>query len=245
MARVFNEKEHNARRNEILDCALGLIYSKGYAQMTIQDILDKLHISRGALYHYFDSKEALLEALVLRMGAQAVEAFMPIVQDHHLSALQKFRRYFEASAQWKTAGKAVLISGMRMWYTDANAPIRQKMTSASMKGTPAILEPIIRQGIQEKVFTTRYPKQAAVILTGLVLSVADYVVGLMLSSPTDQATIQEMEAIMAAYFDSVERILGAPEGSLDILERDAFSDWLVEFHPERDIDKLATSADKP
>ena len=104
---------------------------------------------------------------------------------------------------------------------------------------------MIRQGIQEKVFTTRYPKQAAVILTGLVLSVADFVVGLMVSSPIDRATIQEMDAIMAAYFDSVERILGAPEGSLDILERDAFSDWLVEFHPELDTDKLAAGADKP
>ena len=50
MARIFKEEEFNAKRNEILDFSLGLVYSKGYAQMTIQDILDGLHISRGALY---------------------------------------------------------------------------------------------------------------------------------------------------------------------------------------------------
>lgn len=56
MARIVKEEAYNAKRNEILDIALSLVYSKGYEQMTIQDILDGLHISRGALYHYFDSK---------------------------------------------------------------------------------------------------------------------------------------------------------------------------------------------
>jgi AcrR family transcriptional regulator len=127
MARIFKEEEYNAKRNEILDFSLSLVYSKGYAQMTIQDILDGLHISRGALYHYFDSKQALLEALVDRMGKAAVEAFLPILQDPHLSALQKFRRYFEASAQWKNAGKSLIINGLRMWYTEENVIFRQKM----------------------------------------------------------------------------------------------------------------------
>ncbi len=232
MARILKEEEYNTKRNEILDMALSLIYSKGYAQMTIQDILDGLRISRGALYHYFDSKEALLEALVYRMGAAATQAFLPVVQDPGLSAIQKFRRYFEASYQWKTAGKAVILSGLRMWYTDENALIRQKMTAESLKGTPRILEPMIRQGIQEKVFSTRYPAQAAVILAGVALSLTDSIVGLMLSPEINQATLQELEAILAAYFDSVERILGAPAGSLNVFEPGAFNDWLVETRPE-------------
>jgi AcrR family transcriptional regulator len=157
MARILKEEEFSAKRNEILDFALQLVYSKGYAHMTIQDILDGLHISRGALYHYFDSKEALLEALVDRMGLEAVDAFLPILQGPHLTAIQKFRRYFEASAQWKTAGKTLIIGMLRSWYTDDNTIIRQKMTARSIKGTARILEPMIRQGIQEQVFTTRYP----------------------------------------------------------------------------------------
>ena len=49
-------KEPSERRNDILDAARRLIYTKGYEQMTIQDILDELGISKGAFYHYFDSK---------------------------------------------------------------------------------------------------------------------------------------------------------------------------------------------
>jgi len=77
MARIVKEEEYNAKRNEILDMALSLIYSQGYEQMAIQDILDGLHISRGALYHYFDSKQALLDALVDRMGKRCKRFFPP------------------------------------------------------------------------------------------------------------------------------------------------------------------------
>ena len=64
MARAVKEQEYVAKRNGILDAMQRFVYTKGYEQMTIQDILDDLQISKGAFYHYFDSKQAVLEALV-------------------------------------------------------------------------------------------------------------------------------------------------------------------------------------
>jgi len=40
------------------------VYTTGFEQMSVQDILDELKISKGAFYHYFDSKLALLDGLV-------------------------------------------------------------------------------------------------------------------------------------------------------------------------------------
>jgi hypothetical protein len=37
---------------------------------------------------------------------------------------------------------------------------------------------------------------------------------------------------MDAYFETVERILGAPQGSLKVIEADAFKDWLDSSQPE-------------
>jgi AcrR family transcriptional regulator len=226
MARILKEAEYNAKRNEILDYALGLVYSKGYAHITIQDILDGLQISRGALYHYFDSKEALLEALVNRMGRTALDAFLPILQDKHLTAIQKFWRYFEASAQWKSAGKAVILGMLRTWYTDDNTIVRQKMSAQSIKGTASILEPIIRQGMQEGVFSTRYPEQVAETIAGITYGMADSMVGLMIADETTPVTLQKLETLLEAYFDTVERILGAPAGSLKAFDASAFEEWL-------------------
>jgi AcrR family transcriptional regulator len=232
MARIVKEEEYSAKRNEILDVALGLVYSKGYEQMTIQDILDGLQISRGALYHYFDSKQALLEALIDRMGKSAEQTLLPIVQDPDLPALQKFRRYFEASARWKTMQKPMIVSLLRMWYSDENAFIRQKLTAESMRHTARLLELMIRQGIEEKVFTTRFPEQAAVIVAGIQLSLSDTLIGLLLSPGPDQAAFQKAEIIMDAYVDTIERILGVPSGSLKVFEPDAFREWFVEIQPE-------------
>ncbi|MFZ1126945.1 TetR/AcrR family transcriptional regulator, partial [Methanoregula sp.] len=81
MARIVKIEEYNTKRNEILDAALALIYSKGYEQMAIQDILDELKISRGAFYHYFTSKQALLEALIDRTGWESEKILLTIVQD--------------------------------------------------------------------------------------------------------------------------------------------------------------------
>ncbi len=61
MARIVKEEEYAGKRNAILDVAQRLIYTKGYEQMTIQGMLDDLQISKGAFYHYFDSKQAVLE----------------------------------------------------------------------------------------------------------------------------------------------------------------------------------------
>ena len=74
MARILKEEEYTVKRNEILDVAQRLIYTKGYEQMTIQDMLDDLQISKGAFYHYFDSKQAVLEALVERIGRRGAAA---------------------------------------------------------------------------------------------------------------------------------------------------------------------------
>ncbi len=226
MARILKADEYNARRSEILDMARQLIYTKGYEQMTIQDVLDGLHISRGALYHYFASKEALLEALVDRMGQEAVQNLEPIAQDASLTAIQKFRRYFEVSAQWKSAEKDLITSLLRLWFSDENAFIRAQMEAESRRYMAGFFEPVIRQGIAEGAFTTRYPRQVALVIAGVSLSLSDSLIGLLLSPALDRAAVQELEDTLEAYVDMVERILGAPAGSLRVFGPGAFDDWL-------------------
>src|SRR6201995_4440064 len=55
------EKGQEARR-VIVDTATRLFAERGYAAVSIEMVLAACQISRGALYHHFASKEALLEA---------------------------------------------------------------------------------------------------------------------------------------------------------------------------------------
>jgi AcrR family transcriptional regulator len=55
-----------ARPDEVLDAALDLFIEKGFAATRVDDIAQRAGISKGAVYLYFPSKEAILEGLVRR-----------------------------------------------------------------------------------------------------------------------------------------------------------------------------------
>lgn len=61
MPRV-TEAHKVARRQQIIDAAYRCFARKGLNQTTMRDIYDEAELSAGAVYHYFDSKDAIIEA---------------------------------------------------------------------------------------------------------------------------------------------------------------------------------------
>jgi len=227
MPRIVKEDEYAVRRNEILDTAQRLVYTKGFGQMTIQDILDDLKISKGAFYHYFDSKQALLEALIERLQDEADRILVPIAQDAHLSALEKLERYFDTAARWKTAQKTYLLALLRVWYTDDNAIVRQKVYTTAVKRITPLLSAIIRQGIEEGVLTTPFPDQVGEVILSLVQSLGDTYARMLLAPEAESGDLQHIERISAAYSDALERVLGAPSGSVHLVDTATLEEWFA------------------
>jgi AcrR family transcriptional regulator len=218
-------KERTVRRSEILDSAGRLIRSKGYEQMTVQDILDDLRIAKGTFYHYFGSKLALLEAFIERMLGDVDQLVGPIVSDPGLPALKKLQQLFGEIARWKTEQKTVLIALLRIWYTDDNVIVRHKLRATGLKRFAPYLAAIVRQGIAEGVMSTPYPEQAAeiVILIGRGLddALAEY---LLLDDPAIE-TSERIECTIAAYTAAVETILGIPPNSLHFVDTETLDQW--------------------
>jgi TetR/AcrR family transcriptional repressor of nem operon len=233
MARIVKEEEYTARRNEILDVAIQLVYSKGYDKMTIQDILDHLHMSKGAFYHYFDSKVAVLEAVVERMATEQVKPmFLAIVQDPKLPALEKLHQYFYMSTSWKTSNKALLTELMQIWYSDQNALARQKLLKMTVEHLGPIFTEIIKQGVQEGTFSTPYPKVASEVTINLIHDLAYASGQMLLSEEVKQSeNLRQVETLYAAYSDALERVLGAPKGSIQFMAAEALKVWFSSDDP--------------
>jgi AcrR family transcriptional regulator len=227
MTRILKEQKYAVRRNEILDAAQRLVYTKGYEHMTIQDILDDLQRSKGAFYHYFDSKTALLEALTERMMQEAEQIITPIIADPHLSALEKFQRYFDTVARWKTAQKTLLLALLRVWYTDDNAIVRQKVTSSGLKRITPLLTAIIYQGAQEGVFMTPHPDQVCEVAFSIMLGLGDSLAEALLAQKSEKDTLQAMQNTVAAYTDALERVLVAPSGCLQLIDDQMLKEWVT------------------
>jgi AcrR family transcriptional regulator len=227
MPRVVIEKEYAVKRNEILEVAQRLVYTTGYEKMSIQDILDALNISKGAFYHYFDSKQALLDGLVERMLDDAEHVLLPIVEAKDLPAIQKLQHYFASGTRWKTARKTFMLDLMRVWYTDSNAVVRQKQQAASIQRIAPMLAEIVRQGLAEGVFTTTHPDQIGSLIWGLAQGISDQVAEVLLVDTPQPDALQRLEAIIGAYSEALERILGAPPGSLPLADIALLKEWLV------------------
>lgn len=73
MTKPKRSRRPEARPDEILDAALKVFTDKGFAAARVDDVAAAAGVSKGAVYLYFVSKEALFEALVRRF-AQRVAA---------------------------------------------------------------------------------------------------------------------------------------------------------------------------
>jgi AcrR family transcriptional regulator len=226
MARIVKEEERAARRNEIIDAAQRLIFTKGYEQTSIQNVLDELHISKGAFYHYFDSKQTLLEAIILRMSDEAMRLVTPIVRDPNLSALEKFHQYFDTGARWKTARKDFFLSLMEVWYRDDNALLRQRLFATMVEFSSPLFTEIICQGVDEKVFTTAYPDQIAAVVLVLFQGLSDSIIEFILAQALKDEIRRRTEKTIAVYLDAIERVLGAPSHSLKLVDLNMLKEWV-------------------
>ena len=69
------EEHLEARRTQILDAAVACFSRNGFHQTTMQDICGEAGLSPGAVYRYFDSKEAMIGQCCMRGQQEIAMAF--------------------------------------------------------------------------------------------------------------------------------------------------------------------------
>ena len=227
MARIIKEEEYTGKRNAILDVAMRYIATKGYEQMTIQDMLDDLQISKGAFYHYFDSKQAVLMGLVERIGEQAEQLVLPVVSSREMAAQDKLVRFFAVLDQHKRENLDLVFAFLRVWYADENALFRHKLYLARIKRLSPWLSQIIREGVAEGVFTTPYPDQAARIIISLLEDLGYATAEVLVVEEGEVLAFPRIAQIGEATADALERVLGMKPGCLRKSWSEDLSRWQV------------------
>ncbi len=66
-----------ATRDRLIDSARFLFWERGYAGTSMSELLGHAEVNSGSFYHFFDSKEALLRAVL----EQYIELLRPMVVD--------------------------------------------------------------------------------------------------------------------------------------------------------------------
>ena len=225
MARTLDLEKHTVRKEAFVEVAQRLLQTKGYERMSIQDLLEELGASRGAFYHYFDSKQALLEAVVDRITDAALGSVEPVINDSSLTPADKLTRVFADIGRWKTERRALVLSLMEVWMSDENAIFREKIRQRLMTRLVPPLTRIVQQGMAEGTFTARSPQDTAMVLVMLIEGFQNRALELFIARQANRVTYEDAERYFATYLDAFERILGAAPGSITLIDESVLREW--------------------
>lgn len=225
MPRTLDPQVHRVKRDAFLDVAQQLIVTRGYDQMTIQDVLDELETSRGALYHYFDSKQALLDGVVERFAEVGMAGIAPVLDDPSLPALRKLELVFANVARFKAQQKELVLAIMDVWLSDGNAVVREKVRRLSIRLLTPIISRVVRQGVAEGVVTASDPEETARVLVFLILGYQDLAGQQFLARHADTISFDEVKRTFAAVTEAFERLLGVPTGSVALSSEETLRFW--------------------
>jgi AcrR family transcriptional regulator len=225
MARTLNLATHMVRRDAFVEAAQRLMQARGFEQVTIQDLLDELGASRGAFYHYFDSKQSLLEAVVERMVEAGLGAVAPVVDGPDLGAIPKLQGVFTGIGRWKTEQKALVLALLQVWMSDDNAIVREKLRHGLSGRLAPLLSRIIVQGEREGVFRAGPPDEAARILVALLVGFQDVAMDLFIRRQSHLIGYDEVISTLDGFTRAFERILGAPAGSIQMTDESVLREW--------------------
>lgn len=169
-------EQKEKRRQDILEKSLDLFVYKGYNGTTIRDIAKKVDMSVGLLFHYFESKQAILEELIkiAQLGVSStVNLFlMPI------SPIECFDKIastiFESFTVYPMTAKIFMLVNQVIMSEWAPESVKQLLHTPSRAIDKSV--PIIIAGQQNGTIKQGDPKALSLAFWGSIQGVAETLV---------------------------------------------------------------------
>lgn len=211
-----NERQTKER---ILHTAFGLFLEKGYENTPIQAIIDAVGIAKGTFYHHYRSKEEMLVSLVEGLTQRVVDAIEPIAQDPQLPAIDKLLKVGQTAWAKKAEsfdGSVLLLA--KQMRSRANRRLNDAIDEISQRWIVPLFSRIIAEGADQGMFRVRHPDLVAQVAVNLLLTFRDQVTDLLIDAVENGSAraVDELIELYRVIEESLERVLGAPTGSLPL-----------------------------
>jgi AcrR family transcriptional regulator len=192
------------KKDQILDTSLQLFMKKGFDATSISDILSQLDIARGTLYYHFESKEAIMDAIIERLLNQVLKKIEKLMTNDSLSQAEKFMGFFASINLTQLTGDEEIVD---YFNQPQNALFHEKSNRLLIQKLAPVLAQIISEGIEAGLFDTPYPAETAeLILVGITGFVDSK------DSPADE---DNMNHRMESFLYNAARMLGLSQSGLD------------------------------
>ena len=142
-----------ARRTQILDAAVRCFARRGYYETTIEDLVTETGLSRGALYLYYPSKEAMYLAISERWGCGLEEAIRARLTPD-LSQASILQIVIEVNGEHVQAEADACRILMEGWNLAYHIPVLAERKAQQQAHSLAALSQLLRAGIEAGEFRT-------------------------------------------------------------------------------------------
>ena len=192
------------KKDQILDTSLQLFMKKGFDATSISDILSQLDIARGTLYYHFESKEAIMDAIIERLLNQVLEKIEKLMTNDSLSQAEKFMGFFASINLTQLTGDEEIVD---YFNQPQNALFHEKSNRLLIKKLSPVLAQIISDGMESGLFDTPFPAETAeLILVGITGFVDSK------DSPVEE---NQTNRRMESFLYNAARMLGMSQSGLD------------------------------
>ncbi|SFH93137.1 DNA-binding transcriptional regulator, AcrR family [Tindallia magadiensis] len=211
------------RKKEFMETALKLFNEKGYDKTTINDIIKAMGVSKGAFYHYFASKEDVIEQISDDYAEWVLKMTGDLADRKDLKAVEKINQLFKTIQGYKRSSDQKRSQIKKVFQNDQNLKLERKILNKLRKQMAVSLEKMIRQGIESKEFRQINPRETTEFIQfsiqGLNTSCENLYYEYMTKEPPDYDTFQSLlEEKLQFYEEILAQILQVPPGTIQIKE---------------------------
>ena len=157
MTRIVKKPED--RKQEIIAAAKELFLKKEYEKTTMADVMNLLNIAKGTIYHYFNSKDDLLDAVVENTVDEYIDDLQKNLNKSKGDALTRMRLLIDAANVSHEEKEA-----LDQLHQPGNVKFHTRLLAAMIGRTAPLFEQVIKQGCNEGHFKTDNPLESAEFL---------------------------------------------------------------------------------
>ena len=222
---VKSKKNADSRRDAFLDIAEELFADLGYENTSIERIISRLGVSKGAFYHYFRSKSDLLDSTLDRILSRTETPLVEILESQ-APAIEKLKQFLRSLEKGLSANRKLSIQIGEFLLNEANAVLLNRHRRVASNRFVPLLTKIIEQGVIEGVFRLETPHRVARIVWVMGESMDEAGARALIEIAETPAELSEISNLYNAYSLAIERVLGAKEGSLRIVDAKMLEPWI-------------------
>lgn len=149
-------QEIETRMREIVDAARECFLRSGFHQTTTDEICREANITPGGLYHYFNSKEEIISAVIQQNAHTTVETLRQMIEvsDDAQSAFREVLEFFSRFIQDPNVDNVTRLD-IEIWAETLKNEKLAEINRGSWVLRRQWLEGLIRKGTAEGVYNVR------------------------------------------------------------------------------------------